>query len=265
MKVLLRRSGDKYYVWEDAVYKNSEFYVDGCLVYLANILAVKDDNRKDSVVCAYCGEVIKNTPEEIEKHFAAQEAKRDCFKCQHLRKYNSESKDATYTKDEHGRFIVTETYHANLKCTIGWYDYPDIDAAKAKRDCIFHRCRNAGVAQIKDVFTEYDNPFDTSITVDLLLEKKFEPEGYNRGYFEYDLKSRNTVKACVNEVGVVDHFVIKHRNSRYAVYYSAKYDKLFFTNGRDYDERIPSAISQTKYEQAKAKIAALYKEVKTDE
>lgn len=265
MKILLRQYDEKYYVWKDAVYKNRDFYVDDCLEHQTNILAVKDDNRKDSVVCVNCGEVIKNTPEEIEKHFAAQEVQRDCFKCSHLRKFNSESKNATYTKDERGKFVVTETYHADLKCTMGWYDYPAIDTEKAKRDCIFYRCRRTGVMEIRDIFTDYENPFDTNITVDLLLEKKFEPEGYNRGYFEYDLKSRNTVKACVNEVGIVDHFIIKHRNSRYPVYYSAKYDKLFFSNGRDYDERIPSDISQTKYEQAKAKIAALYKEVKTDE
>lgn len=266
MKILLRKYNNEYYVWKDAVYKDGNFFVDENLIYQTSILAIKDDNRKDSVMCAYCGKVIKNDPEEIEKHFAEKEAERDCFKCSSLRKSNFESKQATFTKDTNGRFVVTETYQADLRCGINWISHPLIDTEDAKRICIFYRCRNAGAHPIKDIFTQYDDPFNKNITVDLLQEKKFVAESYNRGFFEYDLKCRNTVKACVNEVGIVDHFIIKHRGYKFVVYYSAKYDKLFFSeNGRDYHEEMPGAMSQAKYDQAKAKISALYKEENANE
>jgi hypothetical protein len=266
MKILLRKYDNEYYVWKDAVYKEGNFFIDDCLIYQTNILAIKDDNRKDSVICAYCGKVIKNDPEEIEKHFTEQEAQRDCFKCTYLRKQNFDSKEATFTKTENGKFVVKETYHADLKCGVSWYGYPPIDSNDAKRICIFYKCRNAGVMPIKDIFTQYDDPFNKNITVDLLQEKKFVAESYANGFFEYDLKCRNTIKACVNELGIVDHFIIKHRGYKFMTYYSAKYDKLFFSeNRRDYQEDIPSGMSQAKYDQAKAKISALYKEENANE
>lgn len=266
MKILLRRWDEKYYVWKDAEYNNGRFCVEDISVYDTNILAVKDDDRKDSVICNHCGKVIKNDPESIEAHFAEQEANRDCFKCSSLRKYGYESEQATFERSADGRYIVKETYKADLKCGQSWYNGPKIDTEDAKKVCIFYKCRNAGVVPIKDIFTQYPDPFNKSITVDLLREKKFDQCDRIYGFFEYDLKCRNTVKACVNELGIVDHFVIKHRSSRYMAYYSAKYDKLFFTlNGRDYDDEMPSGMSQAKYDQALAKISALYKEENANE
>ena len=266
MKILLRRYGEEYYVWKDAVYEAGQFKVDGGAIYMVNILAIKDDNRKDSVICAYCGKVIKNDPEAIEAHFAEQEAQRDCFKCSSLRKYSYTSEHATFEKDADGKYIVKETYIADLRCSQNWYNGPKIDTDDAKKICLFYKCRNTGVHPIKDIFTQYENPFDKNLTVDMLRSKKFEHEGYAGGFFEYDLKCRNTVKACVNELGIVNHFIIKHRGYRWVAFYSAKYDKLFFANnGRDYDEEIPSGMSMAKYEQAKAKISGLFKEEKVDE
>jgi Zn ribbon nucleic-acid-binding protein len=266
MKILLRKYGSKYYVWKDAEYSHGDFYVEDYRIFPKDILAVKDDNRKDSVMCGNCGEIIKNNPEAIEAHFAAKEAERDCFKCGSLRKSYYKSMEAEVTKNEDGTLTVKETYNAKLTCNNTWYNQPSIDTDAAKRICTFYRCRNTGVMPIKDIFTQYDNPFDKSITVDVLQAKNLVAESYNREFFEYDLKCRNTVKACVNELGIVDHFVIKHRNSRFEVFYSAKYDKLFFClNGRDYTEDVPDSISQTKYDQAKAKISALFKEEKTNE
>lgn len=261
MQILLRKWNDKFYVWKDATYKNGNFYCNGCRINENYIIAVKDDERKDHVVCANCGQVIKNTPESIEEHFASQEAQRNCFKCSHLRKGNVEHIKADFTKNEYGKFVVTESYNAQLKCGRSWYNSPDIDSSATKELCIFYQCRNAGVKPIKDVFTQYPGLFDKHITVDALNAHKFEHEHYANGYFEYDLKCRNTVKACVNELGIVDHFIVKHRGYRFIAYYSAKYDKLFFCNdGSSYDEEMPYHMSESKYNQAKAKISALYKE-----
>lgn len=264
MKILVRQLRGTNYVWQDATYVDGEFRIgskdDSMTISETNILAIKDDNRKGYVVCAHCGEVIKGTPEDIEAHFKAQEDKRNCFECTSLRKYVDKSISAEFTANEDGTYNVKENYIAKLKCGNAYWNSPDINSPQIKEICNFYRCRRYGTHPIKDIFTEYPEPFDKQLTVDVIA-KKFEYNGFINGYFEYDLKCRNTVKACVNELGIVDHFIVKHRNHRWIAYYSDTHDILFFTyNGRDYCLERPSDISQAKYEQAKAKIAALYKE-----
>lgn len=265
MKILVRQLQGTNYVWKDATYVGGEFRIgsedDSFAINQTNILAVQDDNRKDYVMCQHCGAIIKNTPEDIEAHFKATEDKRNCFECRSLRKYVDKSLSAELEANEDGTYTVKESYVAKLRCGNAYWNEPDIGSPKAKEICDFYRCRRHGVRPIKDIFTEYPAPFDKQITVDVLNAKKFDYDGFINCHFEYDLKCRNTVKACVNELGIVDHFIIKHRNSRWTAYYSDKYDMLFFTdNGRDYRLERPSEISQAKYEQAKAKIASLYKE-----
>lgn len=271
MKILIRQLNQgTNYVWKDAFYKDGEFYIgpedNKTIIFHTNILAVQDDNRKDSVICNNCGAVIKNNPEAIEAHFKAIEEKRNCFECRNLRRITQKSVKSEFTEMNDGTYNVTETYIAKLKCGNGYWNYPDITSEGAKKICDFYRCRNNGVRPIKDIFTAHPDPFDKQITVDTLVEKNFTYDRYDRGFFEYDLKCRNTVKACVNELGIVDHFIVMHRNNRWIAYYSDKYDELFFTeNGRDYCLDLPYGISMAKYGQAKAKIASLYKEEKTNE
>jgi hypothetical protein len=261
MKILLREYENERYVWKDAEYTSYGFVCNDEIVCETNIITVKDDNRKDYVICAHCGSIIKNTAEAIEAHFAEQEAKRDCFKCGSLRKYNVNTSKAEFTKNMDGSYVVTETYTAGLRCGQNWYNGPAIDSEDAKKICLYYRCRRHGVQSIADIFTKYPDPFDKHITVDMLNDKNFPYECMANRCFEYDLKCRSTVKACVNELGIVDHFIIKHRSRGYIAYYSAKYDKLFFTiDGRHYEDSIPSGISETKFNQAYAKISAIYKE-----
>jgi len=267
MKILLRNWDGKYYVWMDAKYKNNKFYIDHSLygelcMDETDILAVKDDNRAGSVICSYCGAVIKDDPESIEAHFAAEEAKRDCFKCGDMRRGKIVTTKVEYDKNQNNDYVVTETYVAKLTCGRQWYNSTSIDSEAAKSICKFYRCRNSGVKKIKDIFTEYPDPFDKHATVDVLSEKGIVCEGKRNDFFEYDLKVRNTVKAYVNELGIIDHFCIKVRNHRYKAYYSAKYDKLFFNFNSTYAEDMPHDMSESKYSAAKAKIAALYKEEK---
>lgn len=265
MKVLLRSYNGKYYVWKDATYKNDHFIVNypgyGDLgVNETDIIAVKDDNRSGSVSCSHCGTVIKNDPVAIEAHFAEQEAKKDCFQCPSLRRDRVRTTNVKLARNDYDdNFEVVETYTADLRCAQTYWKRPQIDTDEAKKICVHYRCRNSGVREIKDTFTKYPGLFDKHVTVDVLNAKKCAFDGCIDGFFEYDLKCRNTVKACVNKIGIVDHFIIKARNHRYIAYYSAKYDKLFFHDGI-YNEDMPYDVTETKYKQAKDKIAALYKE-----
>lgn len=270
MKILLRKLNDKYYVWKDATYEHGKFHITfddyGKLaVEQTEILAVKDDIRSNSVVCTNCGAIIKNDPKDIEKHFADMEAKRDCFKCQNLRRNNNSVIDKQYTKNADGTYNVTETHNVTLKCSRAWYNSPVIDSEEAKRICTFYQCRNGGVTEIKDVFTEYPDLFKKQITVDVLIKNGFTCDGHSYGYFVYDLKCRNTIKACVNEVGIVDHFLVKIRSRSYWVYYSAEHDLVLFNDDYNgYTEEWPYNMTETKYNQLKAKISALYKEEESE-
>lgn len=268
MKVLLRQFDEKkYYVWMNAVYENGRFrivYEDGYKQNIADtdILAIKDDNRSEYVICNNCGTMIHNDPESIEAHFAEVEAKRDCFKCSSLRRSRIRSVSAEIDNNPDGTLRVTETYNAELRCGQSYWSSPMINTDAAKEICVFFRCRKCGVHPIEDVFTKYPDLFNKHITVDVLNAKKYLPDtgGMVNGYFEYDIKLRNTLKACVNKLGIVDHFVVKCRSYKYNVYYSAKYDKLFFGDYKAYSEHLPDHMSEAKYNQIHAKISALYKE-----
>lgn len=266
MQALFRNFDNKYYVWKDVVYQDGAFRVEypgyGLLsVDQTEIIAIKNDNRSGMAVCMHCGAMIKNDPESIEAHFVEQEAKKDCFKCPSLRKDMVKVINAEFSKNDEDVFEIVETYKADLRCGQAYWNRPQIDTEATKKICIHYRCRQRGVQKFEDIFTKYPDLFDKHITVDVLNAKKCTYDGHIDNWFEYDLKCRNTVKACANELGIVDHFIIKVRNHRYVAFYSAKYDKLFFsTNGRDYEETMPYSMTENKYNQAKEKISALYKE-----
>lgn len=268
MKVLLRQLSDsQYYVWMDAVYENGRFrivYENGHKQNIADtdILAIKDDNRSEYVVCNNCGIMIHNDPESIEAHFAEQESQRNCFKCGSLRRNYIQSVYAEMENNPDGTIRVTETYNAELRCGQSYWNSPMVNTDAAKDICVYYRCRKRGVHPIEDIFTKYPNLFDKHITVDVLNANKYLPDadGMRNGYFEYDMKLRSTLKACVNKLGIVDHFVVKCRSYKYNVYYSAKYDKLFFADYTTYSEHMPNYMSEAKYNQIHAKISALYKE-----
>ena len=262
MEVLLRKYGDEYYVWKEALYQQKKFFFAGTNITIEqiNILSIRNDNRKDFVECAQCGELIHNNPESIEAHFAAQEAKRDCFNCSSLRTSNKSVISTQYEKGEAGNYIVTETSAVVLACGESYYNRPNIDSNGAKNICRFTKCRRAGVSAISDVFVKYPDMFDKQATVDALNEKNSTYEGYEWGFFVYDLKCHDAVKAYVNPLGIIEHFTISFRSHRMTAFYSARYDKLFFNDCREYSEDAPCDISDNRYNQAQAKISALYKE-----
>lgn len=263
MKILLRKLGDKYYVWKDARWEDYAYYitVDGyeCEISQKEIIAVEDDTRDGYVACANCGKLIKNDPESIEAHFAEEEAKKDCFKCGYLRVRDKTNLGSDYKRNENGEFVVTESFTASLQCSVGYW-YKDIDSEDAKNECIYKKCRKCGVVPIDDIFVKYPGVFEKFLTVDTLIAKKCESEGLRGGHFEYDLKCRNTLKACVNEMGVVDHFRLYYRNHSCSLYYSDKYNRLFTASCGQYSEEAPYGVPDAKMEQIRDKIVALYKE-----
>lgn len=264
MKILLRNWEDSHYVWKDATWIGGKFFTEPGkdAINHINILAIKNDERAEKyVMCAHCGAMVKNDPVSIEAHFAEVEAKRDCLKCQYLYERVITTTNKKYTKNEDGTYDIVKNVNASLRCKQEYYSPPEINSDRAKQICHFYKCRRRGMQEISDTFTKYPGVFDKSVTIDTLIAKKYVYESYIDGFFEYDLKCRNTVKACVNNAGIVDHFVIKSRGHRYIAFYSAKYNKVFWiANGRDYTETMPYYMTDNKLETAMKKISDLYKE-----
>lgn len=264
MKILLRKHGDEYYVWKDAIYarKHGVYYfcVDERIVSETQILAIKDDDRANYVTCNHCGALIKNDPASIEAHFTEQEANRDCFHCDRMSASNASTLDIQYVKNNDGTYRKTETTNVNLYCGKHYWDRILIDDPITKTTCIYAQCRKRGTSPIEDTFSQYPDLFDKQVAVDVLNEKNSSYDGYEYPFFIYDLKCHDAVKACVNELGIIDHFIVSFRTHSVNAYYSAKYDKLFFSNNDFYAEHPWFDLSDNRYNQAKAKISALYKE-----
>jgi hypothetical protein len=267
MEILIRKLDSTNYVWKNAMWTNGEYYFkdeDGDDRYISanQILAVKDDNRIGYAQCAHCGALIENNPESIERHYAEEEAKKDCLSCRYLTTYGrAENKQVTYTPNGNGTYKVVNTYDTKLACGYGYWNQ-DILSESAKKECIHMQCRRYGVHPINDVFVKYPGPFVRFVTVDVLNEKQYPYERYNARYFEYDMKCRDTLKACVNDLGIIDHFIVTMRGHRHTLYYSDKYDKLFYYDGNGYNDEISHILSESKEKQVRSKISALYKEVK---
>lgn len=268
MKILLRHYQGNYYVWKDAKWEGVFYKLldnDEACFYETEVLAVKDDNRIGYVQCNYCGELIENNPEAIEAHYAKSEAKKDCLKCEYLAPYGrKQDVTKTYVDNGDGTYSIKEEYKTPLACTLGYYT-EDINSENAKKNCQYTRCRRKGVKPIKDTFIKYPGLFNKQITADTLKAKKYEFERYSNGMYEYDLKMRGTVKACVNEMGIVDHFMLYIRGWAYTFYYSDTYNKLFFYDYHKYNDDTSDYLTSAKEAKILEKITQLYEEVNENE
>ena len=271
MRILLRRDdkGNEY-VWCDATYKNECYYrtVNNAEteVYETNIAAVEGHISGDYVVCCCCGEVIPNTPEEIEKHYRKMEADKDCTNCRYLTFDNYPNKKRKLVDLGDGTYDVTENFTSHLYCNAN-YSRRRVEDVNLRNSCIFYRCRQQGVRPPRDIFAVYPGAFDKAITVDTLIEKKYKLDGTDNGYFLYDMKSRGTIKACVNSLGIVECFRVSSNGDKVYFYYSEKYDRVFMANrwDRNYMTSMPYWFRENKYEEALKKIRALYEGANEDE
>lgn len=263
MQILLRRYGSEEYVWKKAVYKSEVYYITGDYgdeyrIRDVEIVAVKDNEYAEYMICANCGALIKNTNEEIEKHYAEMEAKRDCASCSDVNFADKKLQSRTI-ENEDGTYTVTETFTARPRCAVVSWNPCSIESAVKNGRCKFIACRSTGMRPQNSIFFRLPGVFDSAITVDVLNANKYKYDGANSDYFVYDLRSRGTIKACVNSAGVVDHFIVSSKGNKVIYYYSEKYDKMFYKNGWEYIEGKPYWFTDTKFNEAHQKIKALYK------
>lgn len=275
MRVLLRLYGNEEFVWKEAQYAKEDFFVDGRKVHEVNIAAVDDCDLSGYIYCVNCGERIKDEPGAFEQHCTEREKSRDCTNCEYLLiSKNSDGPIRQIIINEDGTYTVNEMWNnSSLLCSRGYGRYR-IDSNEALEMCKYTYCRKYGARQSNNLFERYPNAFDTVITVDALQEKKFKfdhlTDNYrnagieDKSFFLYDMKSRGTIKACVNHLGIVECFKVISRESEYYFHYSEKYDKLFYVDGRKYCEGCPCYVTDRKFNELYKKVKELYESAKEE-
>ena len=259
MRILLKEYKGKPYVWKEATYKDEFYFIDDdARIYETQIAAVQEHPAAGMVICNNCGALIENTREAIEAHYKERENGKNCVKCE----YHGFDQNAVVEKEEltligNNTYKVSREFTSELYCQQSWYRRK-VTSADAIRNCIYMRCRNSGMRSPRGLFASKPDVFSSAITVDILKEKKLTYVEHDGNYFLYDMKSRGTIRACVNNSGIVECFRISSRGNSTYFYYSEKYDKLYYEDGGFYAEGCPNWFRREKYNEALDKIRALY-------
>lgn len=258
----------KDYMGEQLVYVNVKYSKEGFIdqnnsvIRQSNILDIYRDNRKNMVVCSNCGEMIKNTPEDIDKHWMEKAKHKNCFTCQYARERSRPKlikKTVMPDPNNEGRYIVNSKYSTEMYCNNS-YGYIDINTPAADLHCAFLACQRATYRKFTDFFLEYPHAFEVLPTVDMLIEKKWKIQETSDRYLVYTNPKMKTLTACVNSKGVVVEFKVKGVSKGYnaVVMYSKKYDKIIFIDRSKYLDHTPWYADNSKMESAAKRIKELF-------
>lgn len=259
MKVLVRTYEGKEYVWLDATYDKEHncFRNEKTKFFEKNVVSVFEDNRNDFVKCSVCGQAFKKGSEEIKTHTTPITDNSKCFDCPSLRTSNRNNNVRKYELIAGNNYRETATNTVDLMCS-RCYPYVGINTETARKKCVHNICANAKMLEFSDFFTENPNAFDRIITADVIEESGYSEKYRSGNYCEYRLHLRNNVWAVANTLGIIDHFIVIYRRENYDVYYSKKYNKLFYASNNRYKEWNPDIMPESSKNLILNKIAELY-------
>lgn len=270
MKILVRENTDygTEYIWKDANRNEIDVCVfrttDGSYYRETEVLKVKNDCRKKSVICNHCGKVIKNTPEAIEKHYLTKEKKIDCMKCSSLgvHSLNSNFKQR-FRQIEGNQYSHTVQQDVSLYCGTSWTEQA-IDIASdrnnyANSTCKYFKCRRAGVRAFEeDFFQTYPKAFEVLITEKALIDNNWGLIYKSEHIREY---KKGKVHAICDGNGIVKYFSYSHYFSSYAFVYLPTYKKYVKYSDSNYRLGVNpfGDISNSTVNAIKKEIEKLYK------
>lgn len=260
MDILMRNYGHEQFVWKKAKFVNGNIVIDNDATVLeCDIVSIRNDIRKKYVQCSECGKTFKKGSPKIEKHKEPIRDSHMCFGCRYLRQSIREQKSQKYELLENGNYLSKTKSEVFLYC-YNSYTTRDINSEEARHYCIYNRCNNATMRDVKGFFIDKPGAFDELITIDKVLEK-----GYSNAYTSaydnlsiYYLKARNTIGVRVNALNIVDGFDVQYKNHDWRIYYSKKYDELYEPRNGTYRVWNPGNMYKDTRDYIKAKIAALY-------
>lgn len=260
MDILIRRFNGEPYVWKKAKFVNGKIMVDDTVVYERDIVSIRNDIRKQYVVCSVCGTYFKKGSKKIETHKKGCDDTHMCFDCRYLGKSSRTIKSQKYKLLENGKYLCTTKSEERLYCGIR-YRSTDIDSQEARDYCIYNRCKNATMKEASSFFLEKPGAFDHIVTVDKIFEVGYKSarSASRDGCIYYVLNGRNDINVAVNELNIIDGFIINYKRASYHVCYSKKYDELYGAGNRDtYTVWRPYDMTETVRSYIKDKISALY-------
>lgn len=260
MKILLREYKGAPYVWVTAKYNNDHFTIDGDYTHPCNIISVMNDNRKNYIKCSCCGKTFKRGSRKFQIHKENAIKPQTCLGCPSLKSKNEHILSRKYTINEDGTANETIERSVELRCSrYGFWSDVDLNSDEALCSCKKRQCATATEVEIEDFFTRYPGAFDEIITSDKLLDMgcmfTLKP---NRGTeVSFVSEYEYSISAYVNKLGIIDHFYVWYEDEDYHVWYSKKYDELYWDCGEyipwDFDD-----MDDGMREEIKAHIAKLY-------
>ena len=257
MKVLMWQHNGENLVCVDLEYTKTGWKdKDGNKVQETNIADIFRDTRKNYVICSACGKLVKNTPQDIEDHWKERASQKNCLICNELREgYRKKEIKRTYKQDPENpnKYISTYKYSVELSCS---YNGNINDENVVETYCKYLKCKNSDKYEVDDFFTKYPHAFGTLVTVDKLVENKWVHDSVYRNRIRYHHPKMSTLKADVNEKGIVCGFYLT--SNSYEAIYSEKYDKLFFKNNGRYCIRNVFGINEDRLESYTNKIKELF-------
>jgi hypothetical protein len=112
---------------------------------------------------------------------------------------------------------------------------------------------------IEDIFTKNPGIFDDIITSDKIINAGYKTRlQWNGTYTAYQLNGRNQIYALVNNLNIVDSFIIRYHNYEWRVFYSKMKNELYYDRRGVYGVWNPSEVSDSTVRYIKNKISELY-------
>lgn len=256
MKAILRNYDNEEYVVKNIeVAYNDKYTCNNKIIEETNILTMLD-NKSKFLKCTACGELVRNTKKDIEKHLDRTSSYENCIGCPHLKSEILKNVATKYTKKEDDTFVLSSKSNVNLVCGNKIFHNVSITDAKRLDYCAYKKCTKGTLLASETFFSQYPNAFDEMITVDAI---KFKNVCVNYSYTELQLKCRGSLFACVNNKGIVDFFKFRTHYVDYILYYSKKYNKIFYNNRNRYQEwNCDYYVSSDRIDYIKKTIANLY-------
>jgi len=261
MQVLLRAYNGECYVWKQAKFNGLRFVVENNPVPYERIVSVQNDNRKNYLLCPSCFEVVKRDPKKIAQHKKGHNNWKKCLTCEYFYPNCVETISRKTVMNKDGSYTHKEIHKVVPQCTSNSYwSYANIGTEDAEGKCKYCNCATTELQDIHDIFTDQPGVFDDIITVDKVIDAGYTTKSkFSASCYGYRLNGQNDIEAIVNGINIVDHFIVRVCGKKYRVFYSKKYDKLYWANDEGkyvvFNGRNAGAIA---YVEIKEQISKLY-------
>lgn len=137
MKALLKDGKTWVEIDASCLFNNQYNTTNGKRIFDEDIIAIRDDNRRNMGKCRYCGALVRHGEEE--KHFQEREA-HTCAGCFWRRERAKSKQTTTGVKMKGGKRVTVKTTVEELEDVCG-YGEP----SGYKADCTFKECRQYGI------------------------------------------------------------------------------------------------------------------------